>query len=142
MNGGDTMPQAGDTIIATLNRASLEWGTFRTKNTRNRIAGERYIPISRSDARRVRLYNSNYRNELGVNIFNAVSTDGIFRGQIKAAGCSKANDIFAKQLQGNGNLKALEPWLTLCRARPGDQIMITWVTTTDIKLTFIPQRVY
>lgn len=134
---GIYMPQSGDIFIATLNRASLEWGTFRRRPTRNRIMGERYIPIRRREAVRIGIYNSNYGNGLGINIFNARSTDNLYEGQLKAAGCKNKGDGFAKQFQGNGDLRALYPWFTQRHAQVGDQVQIRWTSNVDIELTFI-----
>lgn len=117
--------------------APLSWGSLRYRNTRTRRTGERYIPIPRRDAKRIGLYNSNWRTGLGINIFNVHSSDGTFNGQLKTAGCSRKGDIYAKQFQGNGNLRSLEPWLNAHHAQIGDQIRFVWLNQTDIEMTFI-----
>lgn len=75
------MPKTGDQLIVTFtSMAPLSWGSLRYRNTRTRRTGERYIPIPRRDAKRIGLYNSNWRTGLGINIFNVHSSDGTFNG--------------------------------------------------------------
>lgn len=132
------MPRTGDQLIVTFNSmAPLSWGSRRYRNTRTRRTGERYIPIPRKDAKRLKLYNSNWGTELGINIFNVHSSDGIFNGQLKTAGCSRRGDVYAKQFQGNGDLRSLEPWLRVHQAQVGDQVRFVWLNRTDIEMTFI-----
>ncbi len=135
------MPKAGDELIVTFNsQAPLAWGTFRNSSTRESRSGERYIPIPKNEAKRLKIYNSNYGTGLGINIFNATSADGIFKGKLKASGSSKQGDIYAKQFQGYNDLCALEPWLTRNHAKIGDQIRFKWTSDTDIEMTFISQQ--
>lgn len=134
------MPQTGDVLISTLTPSSLSWGMDRYTNTRDRRVAERYIPILAADARRLGLYNSNNGEGLGLNIFRARSTDGIFEGEIKTSGNHGAGQIEAKNISGNGNLRGLTPWLEHHHARPGDQVRFEWISPTDVELTFIPQE--
>lgn len=132
------MPNAGDELTITFtSQAPLAWGTHRRNHTRVRRSRERYIPIPKREARRLGLCNSNCGNGLGINIFNVRSTDGVFNGQLKNAGCSRKGDVYAKQFQGYGDLRALEPWLTNHHAQIGDQIRFVWQNSTDIEMTFI-----
>lgn len=132
------MAKAGDEFVVLFNSAApLKWGTNRQKNTRPKRTGERYIPIPRKAAKEFSIRNSNSGTGLGINIFKAHSADGVFHGELKATGCSKAGDVYAKQFEGNGDLKALEPWLTGCNAEIGDQVKVRWVTDSEIELTFI-----
>lgn len=136
------MAKAGDEFTITFRSAApLKWGTRRQHETRDKIAGERYIPIPRKLAKAYGVRNSNCGTGLGINIFKAHSTEGIFQGELKAAGCSKAGDVFAKQFQGNGDLKALEPWFTYHHAQIGDQVKIHWVTDDEIELSFIKNSI-
>ena len=69
---------------------------------------------------------------LGINIFNCASKDGLFQGTLRAQGCRKAGEIYAKQLAGDGNLKAIGTWYSQIGAKVGDKIQVTWISPTDI----------
>lgn len=132
------MPQTGDELISTFTTpAQLAWGTYRHTNSRRSRNGESYIPIHRSDARRLHLCNSNNGTGLGLNIYNVQSDDGLFSGQLKTAGGNHRGAIFAKQFQGNGSLRLLTPWLQSHHAQVGDSIRFHWTTPTDIVMSFI-----
>ncbi|EOU1475817.1 hypothetical protein VOH98_000382 [Clostridium perfringens] len=134
------MPVRGDSFTVSLGETHLNWGTHRYTNSRGIIYGEGYIPIPRGIARRIGIYNSNYTNGqdlLGVNIFNCTSADGFFCGQVKMGGSSEAGDIYAKNLQGNGNLQAIGSWFANCNAIVGGQVEVTWLSPTDITIRYI-----
>lgn len=132
------MPQTGDELINTFTTPSqLAWGTYRRTNSRPHRNGESYIPILRADARRLHLCNQNNGNGLGLNIYNVTSSDGTFSGQLKTAGGIRRGDIFAKQFEGNGNLRLLTPWLQSHHAQVGDSVLFHWTSPTDIVMTFI-----
>lgn len=76
---------------------------------------------------------------MGVNLFNCISSDGNFKGVVKAGGNAEAKDVFATQLAGNGNCKAIGDWYTSCGAKEGDSVEVTWTSPTDIEVTHIPQ---
>ncbi len=129
------MAEAEDTYVITLKRTHLEWGTFRFTGSRNQIYGEGYIPIPRHIACRYRLLNSNgtgYRDIFGENLFNCVSTDGLFKSVLRSQGCKKAGDIYGKQFAGDKNLKALGFWFSQIDAVVGDCVRVTWISPTDI----------
>ena len=138
------MPAAGSSIISTLTRSSLNWGTYRRTNSRQRRRGERYLPVRIRYSRQFGIYNCNRNinreDVLGVNIFNVHSSDGIYCGILKAAGNFRRGQVHAKQLQGNGNLRALQHWLTEHQAEPGDRVRVTWVTEQDIELEFLGRQ--
>lgn len=138
------MPAAGDSIISILTRSSLNWGTYRRTNSRSRRQGERYLPVRISYSRQFGIYNSNRNIDrgdvVGVNVFNAHSLDGVYRGTLKAAGNFRRGQVHAKQLQGNGDLRALEYWLAGNNAEPGDRVRITWVTEQDVELEFLGRQ--
>ena len=132
------MPKAGDRLNVFFNsEAPLPWGTHRYHNSRTRRSGERYIPIPRKEAKRLGLRNSNCGTGFGINLFNVHSTDGHFSGVLMTAGCSRRGDMYAKQFQGYGNLRALLPWLELHNAQVGDEVQFDWTSTTDIEMKFI-----
>lgn len=134
------MAKAGDFYIVTLEKAHLEWGTHRYTGSRPRIYGEGYLHIPRHIATSFSLYNSNYTegsNVLGVNVFNCVSADGLFKGVLKAQGNSGKGDIYAKQFSGNNNLQALGNWYSAVGAKIGDCVKVSWTSPTDIIIELI-----
>lgn len=132
------MAIAGDTFTVELKSSHLGWGEFRYTCSRPPIPGEGYIPIHKEFARRFNIYNSNHTTTgMGFNLFNCRSIDGLFSGVLKAAGCSTAGDIYAKQFEGNGDLKALGRWYSAISAQPGDYVRVTWISPTDIEIELI-----
>lgn len=133
------MPKAGDSFVITLGETHLGWGSHRYTGSRRIIYGESYIPIPHKIAQSLGIFNANYNpnkcDTLGINTFNCTSQDGIFTGILKASGCIRKNDIYAKNLHGQGNLKALAPWYASWNAQIGDKIEVKWTSTTDIVIT-------
>ena len=134
------MAVTGDSYVITIIQAYLDWGGHtRHNSSRGMVYGEGYIPILARDSYSYSIYNSNYIPNykpnkidiLGVNIFNCTSHDGFFTGELKAAG-NQSDDIYAKQLQGNGDLKALGSWYAHLNAQVGDHVEVTWTSPTDI----------
>lgn len=129
------MPKAGDFYEIKLKETYLGWGTYRNTDTRPLIKGEGYIPIPIEKAREFGVYMSNYeKTGLGYNLFNCISADGLLNCILKAAGNSKQGEIYAKQFQGNGNLKILGDWFARCGAEVGDTIQVTWTSPADIEI--------
>ena len=129
------MANTGNTYTITLKEAHLKWGIHRYTFTRDRIYGEGYLLIPIEYARLYNIYNSNAtsgNDVLGVNIFNCTSKDGIFKAQLKAQGCSRAGNQYAKQFSANDNLKAIGSWFSSIGAQVGDKVKITWTSPTDI----------
>lgn len=130
------MPIAGSTFTTRLQRAHMEWGSYRHTNSRGIVYGEGYIQVPRNEAVRLGIYNSNYTGRqdiLGENIFYCSSADGYLNNiLVKAGGCSSARDIYAKQLHGCGNLQVFGDWYHHINANIGDVIRVTWITNTDI----------
>ncbi len=127
------MPKAGDQFTVELKPSHVDWGKHRYTDTRDLIDGEGYIPIPLAKAREIGIYNSNYpRTGLGYNLFNCTSADGYFKGVLKAAGSKEAGDIYAKQFEGNGDLKALGRWFGKCGAKVGDHVKVLWTSPTSI----------
>ena len=134
------MANKGDTYTITLKEAHLKWGIHRYTFTRDRIYGEGYLLIPIKYARLYGLYNSNAtggKDVLGVNVFNCTSKDGLFNAQLKAQGCSKAGNQYAKQFSANDNLKAIGSWFSRIGAQVGDKVKITWTSQTDITIEHI-----
>lgn len=131
------MANAGDTYTVELKASHLGWGTHRYTDTRPQIKGERYLPIPRNAAKNFNIFNSNAtggRDILGQNIFNCSSNDGVFVAVLKAQGCSKKGDVFAKQFSVNNNLRALKAWYDHIDAEIGTFVRVTWTSPTDIVL--------
>ena len=131
------MANTGNTFTITLKQAHLNWGTHRYTNSRGVVYGEGYIPIPTLYAQRYNIVNSNAtggRDVLGQNIFNCISADGFFTGQLKAQGNNAAGDIFAKQFSANNDLKALGTWFAHINAQVNDTIKVTWTSPTDIEI--------
>lgn len=129
------MANAGDSYTVVLNEAHLGWGTHRHTDSRPLIAGERYLPIPRSDAIRLNIFNSNGtggKDVLGKNLFNCSSKDGYFNAVFKAQGCSQEGDPYAKQFSVDNDLKALKSLYDHIGASVGDTIKVTWINSTDL----------
>ena len=134
------MANAGDYYIVSLSEAHLGWGTHRYTNSRSPIEGERYLPIPRSEAMRLYILNSNGtggQDVPGENIFYCTSRDGFFSAVFKAQGCSQAGDIFAKQFSVDKDLKALKSWYDHVDAAPGDKVIVTWTSRTNIVIDLL-----
>ena len=127
------MPNTNDILITTLKKAHLEWGSHRHTNTRGIIYGEGYLQIPISQARLLNIYNNNQAG--GNTTYNCSSTDGYLKNvTLKASGCIRAGDVFAKQFHGRGNLKLLGDWFNHINAIIGDRIEIKWSSPTNIIL--------
>lgn len=134
------MPKQGDQFIVELKETNIKWGTYRNTNSRPQITGECYIPIPSSVAHQFRIYNSNHTQGidiLGQNIFNAKSTDGYFDGVVKASGNSQGGDPYAKNLSGQGNLRAFNDWFNQMNVTVGTKIKVEWISSNDIILTIL-----
>jgi hypothetical protein len=128
------MANTGDTFITTLKQTHLEWGSHRYTNSRGIVYGEGYLQIPAREARRINITNSNLIN--GNTVYTCDSNDGFLNNVlIKATGCCKAGDIFAKQFHGKGNLRLLGDWFNHISAVVGDQIEIKWLSPTKILIT-------
>lgn len=132
------MPKAGDIFQVSLSRTHLDWGRHRYTNSRGSVYGEGYIPIPKSYAYSYGIYNSNYSQEgLGYNEFRCISEDGLFKGIVKSTGCSTAGDIYAKNLHGSGDLKAIGAWFAELDAQVGDVVEVKWISEKDVVIKMI-----
>lgn len=138
------MPRRGDYYEVKLKAPHLGWGNYRYTDTRPIIYGEGYIKIPSRVANSLRIYNSNLQGDmLGVNIFNCRSTDGLYSGQLKAQGCSRAGDVCAKQFAEIGHLQGIGTWYRNCQAKIDDYVRVEWISETDIEITLMKnQRFY
>jgi len=132
------MPRSGDYYEVEIKAPHLGWGDYRYTDTRPTIYGEGYIKIPAREAKSLGIYNSNLQGDiLGVNIFNCSSSDGIYRGQLKAQGSSRSGEIYAKQFAENGYLQGIGRWYKDCGATIGDYVRVEWLSETDIIITLI-----
>lgn len=130
------MPNTNDVFITTLKKAHLEWGSHRHTKTRGIVYGEGYLKIPTSEAKRLNINNINLRGANTTYVCN--SSDGyLINVSLIASGSSKAGNIYAKQLHGLGNLKALGDWFNHVNAQVGDQVEIKWVSPTEILITLL-----
>lgn len=115
------------TYKVKLKKAHLEWGTHRYTSSRGKVYGEGYIPIPAKISRALNLFNSNGTGGedcTGKNIFKCTSKDGSFSCMLKAQGCSKAGNPYAKQFSAKNNLKALGNWYAEINAEVGDIVEV------------------
>ncbi len=130
------MPNCGDNYTFVVKNTHINWGEVRETESREKIAGEVYLPIPAEKARLFNVYNS---SQVGANIEYTVTTDGfVIDGKLKAQGTnSGGTGEYAKNLSGSGNLKLLGPWVMHKSIKTGDSIKVEWTSPTNIKLTKI-----
>lgn len=124
------MPVAGNSFIVEVKQSHLDWGRYRYTHTRDRIAGEAYVKIPKA-----------YAVAFGIHTgttYNATFTDGHPGFRAKAAGNSQAGDVYAKQFQGDGDLKAFGRWYASLDAQVGDKVKVEFISPTDVRFTLIP----
>lgn len=134
------MPNTSDQFIVTLGQTHIGWGEHRYTDSRATITGECYIPIPSQYARQFEIYNSNQtqgQDVLGKNVFNAQSSDGHFQGIVKTSGNNQAGSPYAKNLSGQGDLRAFNDWFNQMNVTVGTQIKVEWTSSTDILFTII-----
>ena len=123
------MARAGDHYTVELKPSHLDWGGFRHSQTRNTIKGEGYVPIGKAVAVQ---YNINVGST-----YTAIFEDGFPSFRIRAAGNSKAGDKYAKQFQGDGDLKAFGNWFLDMKAKTGDYVVVTFLDGERINFELI-----
>lgn len=123
------MPNTGDMYNVEIKPSHIDWGRYRYTTTRNRIEGEAYVKIPRE-------YAINFGIHLG-DLYTATFTDGFPSFVVRAAGNSGAGDVYAKQFQGDGDLKAFGRWYTSVGAKVGDSICVEFISPTTVNFTLI-----
>lgn len=129
------MARTGNSYVVTMEKAHLEWGSYRHTDSRGVVYGEGYILIPASYAREYELYNSNYtdgQDTLGKNIFNFRTADGFLSGVLKSQGSRNAGNIYAKQFSVDDDLKALGDWYAHVNMQVGDKVEVRFTSPTDI----------
>lgn len=118
------MAQAGDRYEVQLKEAHLDWGRYRHTNTRDRISGEGYVQIPRQWAKE-------YDICIG-DKFQAFFEDGYPSFVARASGNSRKGDVWAKQFQGDGDLKAFGRWFESVGAGVGDFVVVTFAAADQV----------
>jgi len=119
------MPIAGDHYSIVLKQAHINWGTHRYTDTRDKISGEGYVPIPSQYARKFNIQKGS--------CFTAVFADGYPSFRMRAAGNAAADEILAKQFQGDGDLKAFGRWYASCNATIGDRVSVTFIDSNTVQ---------
>lgn len=133
------MPKSGDFYEIEIKKVHMNWGTERTTQSRESVAGEGYIPIPDEIAKQIGLFNSNALKDTepkitekpGVNLFDCYDKDG-FVGTLKAQGSSHKGYIYPKQFSKFNDLKTIGTWFQKNNVSVGDKIRLTWTTPTKI----------
>lgn len=128
------MPKAGNTFTVVLKKTHVKWGEHRNTNSRKRRRNEGYIPIPANYARGY--YITNLHETKQSNVYLVNTSDGFLTNEkLKASGCSKKGDKYAKNLHGNNDLTLLGNWFERTNTNPGDKIEVKFVSPTEILLT-------
>lgn len=130
------MPQIHDYYIVRLRASHLRWGTYRHTRTRPLIYGEGYIPIPRRIATVFNIYNSNVSCNYSP-LYDCVSLDGFYKGQLLAQGSCKKGDIYAKQFAEHNNLKGLGQWYMQVGARYGDYVLVYFTSHNSLSIALL-----
>ena len=123
------MFEVGAEYTVEIMQSHLDWGRHRYTNTRDRIPGEGYVKIPRDIAVK-------YNIRLG-NCYTASFSDGFPAFHIRAAGNTRAGDPYAKQFQGDGDLKAFGRWYEYVGAEVGDEVRVTFINNNTIRFELI-----
>ncbi len=125
------MPKTGDHFSVTVKMSHLDWGRYRRTQSREPREGEAYVKLSLKDARRIGIRRGN--------LFTATFSDGHPSFTARAAGSSKKGGIYAKQFQGDGDLKAFGRWYSSNGAKVGDTVVATFTDPNTINFELIKQ---
>ena len=125
------MPRAGNYYYVEIKPSHIDWGGYRHTETRDRIAGEAYVKIPRH-------YAEEFNIRLG-SCYTAIFADGYDSFIARASGNSFAGDVYAKQFQGNGDLKAFGYWYQSVGAKIGDMVKVEFVSESEILFTHVPR---
>ena len=111
-----------------LKDAHINWGTHRKTDTRKLRDNEAYIAIP---AEYAYAYNIKKGDIYTCNINNKVKIE------LKASG-SQGRKEYAKQFEGNGELRIVYDWYRDHDAKEGDYVVVTLYDNYILDLEFIP----
>ena len=134
------MARPGDSFKIALKSPHVDWGTTRYTTSRNPRENEAYIPIPARDAYRLGLKNkkgAGDRDAFGVTLFYCRSKDGFFNGVLRAQGNQGGDPCYAKQFSADHDLAALAYWFQHVGAQIGDEVLVTWLTETEIEIELL-----
>lgn len=123
------MPTPDDEYIVEIKPSHIDWGRYRYTNSRDEIAGEAYVKIPRREAKRLNIKRGD--------LYTAIFKDGFPSFTVRAAGNSFAGDIYPKQFQGDGDLKAFGYWYEKVGAQVGDCVRVKFIATDVIEFTLL-----
>lgn len=130
------MPNTGDFFTTKLKQAHLEWGEHRHTNSRGIVIGEGYLQIPSDIA-----YALEITNDKGVHLrpqeYTFSTSDGFYQNQTLKASGNQAQEEYAKQFHGSGDLQLLGDWFAYIDAQIDDEIRIDFISPTEILLTKI-----
>lgn len=129
------MPKKGDLFEVTLKETHVAWGEYRHTNTRDLISGETYIPIPRSVATDLEIFNRDRGEGIGHNEYYAKSLDGYYEGIVKMSGNQRSGDPYAKNIAESGNLKGFNEWFNNAGITVGTRLRIEWISSTELLFT-------
>lgn len=115
----------------TIKPSHMNWGEYRHTQSRTRRADEGYVQIPKEYAVRYGILRGN--------TYRAVFADGFPSFQARAAGNTEKGDPYAKQFQGDGDLRAFGRWYASVNAQLGDQVAITFIDENTVLFELVPQ---
>lgn len=130
------MPTTGDSFITKLKQAHLEWGEHRHTNSRGIVIGEGYLQIPADIAYALEITN-NKATHIRSQEYTFSTSDSFFTNQTLKASGNQSREEYAKQFHGSGNLQLLGDWFAHIDAQIDDEIIIEFVSPTEILLTKI-----
>lgn len=127
------MPKAGDKFSTNTYQNWGEYNPKRFSPSRSHEPNESYIVIPKFFAEIFSIYMSNKK---GANTcYEAYDDKDEFICVLKAQGCSVKGSVYAKQFSGEGNLKALNPWILKNSITDADTIEVEFLSPTALKLS-------
>lgn len=123
------MARAGDNYEVEIKLSHIDWGRHRYTNTRDKIAGEAYVKIPKDVA-------VDFDIRVG-DTFTAHFSDGFDSFTARAAGNTVARSVYAKQFQGDGDLKAFGRWYAHVGAEVGDKVLVEFLSPDNVQFTLI-----
>lgn len=123
------MPKTGDRFSVTTKKSHLDWGRYRRTTTRQPREGEAYVKIPLKDAKRIGIRKGD--------LFTATFADEFPSFTARAAGSSKKGGVYAKQFQGDGDLKAFGRWYSSNGAAVDDIVIVSFTDPNTVNFRLI-----